>query len=107
LRLDHERFAELVRKDPNIGISLSASLSRRLRAASQGIKESGAVIQRQLDRQLEPLTAATRIQILQTSLLEVAEPSALRALFGEAAPAIAGHLTPIGWIDGKPLPPLA
>ena len=52
LRLDKDRFSELVRRDPSIGLTLSASLSRRLRAASQSITESDAAIRRQVARQL-------------------------------------------------------
>ncbi len=107
LRLDHERFQELVRRDPGIGLALSASLSRRLRTASQSIKESDAVVRRQLDRQLAQAPAALRPQLLQASLLEVADAAALPALFGADAGNISAQLASLGWVNGTPPPPVA
>ncbi len=107
LRLDHERFQELVRKDPGIGLALSASLSRRLRTASQNIKESDAAVRRQVDRQLASVPASLRSRILQASLLDESDAAALRALFGDETAEVAEQLTAFGAVKGKLPPPIA
>jgi CRP-like cAMP-binding protein/di/tricarboxylate transporter len=107
LRLDKERFSELVRRDPSIGLALSASLSRRLRSASQNIKESDAIVRRQIERQLAQASAEIRILILQASLLIDADPVAMEALFAADALGVSDQLVALGWLDGKPPPPVA
>jgi CRP-like cAMP-binding protein/di/tricarboxylate transporter len=107
LRLDHERFAELVRRDPSIGLALSASLSRRLGTASQTIRESDAVVRRQVERQLAQAPARIRTQIFQASLLTLADAAAMPVLFGVDAAEISEQLTALGWVNGKPPPPIA
>jgi CRP-like cAMP-binding protein/di/tricarboxylate transporter len=107
LRLDHERFAELVRRDPSIGLALSASLSRRLRTASQSIKEADAAVRGQVERQLAQVPGQIRTQILQASLLNEADATAMQVLFGAAAADISAQLVAFGWVKGKPPPPIA
>jgi CRP-like cAMP-binding protein len=107
LRLDKDRFSELVRRDPSIALTLSASLSRSLRAASQSIKESDAAIHHQVARQLEQVPSQLRTPILQASLLDVADGAAMLALFGADAADVSEQLAAFGWVNGEPPPPIA
>ena len=107
LRLDKDRFSELVRRDPSIGLALSASLSRRLRAASQSIKESDAAVRRQVARQLGQVPSQLRTPILRASLLDDADGAAMLALFGADAADISEQLAAFGWVNGMPPPPIA
>ena len=102
LRLDHDRFQELVRKDPSIGLSLSASLSRRLRTASQTITETDAAIRHQIARRTQQTPVEIRTQMLQAGLLMQADAISLHALFADDGPAISERLTALGWVNGAP-----
>ena len=102
LRLDHERFQELVRRDPSIGLALSASLSRRLRMASQTITEADAAVRHQVERLTGQATPELRMQMLQAGLLNQADELSLRALFSTDGPGISGQLATLGWVSGVP-----
>lgn len=101
LRLDHERFAELLRRDPQIGLALSASLSRRLGTASRSIKDSEQLIRERIETQLHALSPEDRNRVLRASALDEASPSDLEVLFGADAPAVAEQLTQLGWRNGR------
>jgi len=107
LRLDKDRFSELVRRDPSIALTLSASLSRSLRAASQNIKESDAAIRHQVARQLGQVPSQLRTPILRASLLDDADGAAMLAVFGADAADISEQLTALGWVNGEPSRPIA
>ena len=97
LRLGHERFAELVRRDPQIGLALSASLSRRLGAASQSIKDSEQLIRDRIENQLERLPAEERSRVLRASILKDASRDNLTILFGADADEATRNLAELGW----------
>ena len=107
LRLDHDRFQELVRRDPSIGLALSASLSRRLRMASQTITEADAAVRQQVERQTGQAPAEIRTQIWQAGLLMEADPVSMRALFAASGLGISEHLAALGWVNGEPSAPAA
>jgi len=101
LRLDQERFTELVRRDPNIGLALSASLSRRLGAASRTIKDSEHLIRDRVERQLDALTAEQRANVLRVSVLDEANEQSLAVLFGADGADVAARLADLGWDEGR------
>lgn len=107
LRLDHDRFQELVRRDPSIGLALSASLSRRLRTASQTITEADAAVRQQVERQTRQAPAAIRTSILQAGLLLQADAVSLRTIFRAGGPRISEQLAALGWVNGEPSAPVA
>ncbi|HVX98742.1 MAG TPA: cyclic nucleotide-binding domain-containing protein, partial [Pseudorhodoplanes sp.] len=102
LRLDHERFTELVRRDPNIGLALSASLSRRLGAASRSIKDSEQFIRDRIDKQIQLLSTSERTNVLRASVLEEASPECLSVLFGSDGPRVRALLAELGWHESRP-----
>jgi DASS family divalent anion:Na+ symporter len=102
LRLDHERFAELVRRDPHIGMALSASLSRRLGAASRSIKDSEHIIRDHVEQTLGRQPPDWRNRILQASILDRADIEALNVMFGGHADGVAKRLAELGWPPGRP-----
>lgn len=102
LRLDHERFTELVRRDPNIGLALSASLSRRLGAASCSIKDSEQFIRDRVEKQIQLLSASERTNVLRASVLEEANPECLSVLFGSDGPRVRALLADLGWHESRP-----
>ncbi|MES1227458.1 MAG: hypothetical protein ABUL72_02240, partial [Armatimonadota bacterium] len=101
LRLDHERFSELVRLDPNIGLALSASLSRRLGVASQNIKDSEHLVRGHVEQQLARLAPHLRTLLLRASILDDANPASLQTLFGADAGAVSAGLAELGWRKGR------
>ncbi len=101
LRLDHERFAELVRNDPNIGLALSASLSRRLGAASRSIKDSEQLIREHVLQRLARCAADERLRVLQASVLASADPDALQIVFGADTARLSDALAELGWQDSQ------
>src|SRR4051794_37171594 len=102
LRLDQERFTETLRRDPSIGLALSASLSRRLHGALRSIKEGDEVVRGQVDRHLARLQSDARDRVLHAALLPEATPSALECLFGPHAPEVSSELAALGWRAEKP-----
>ena len=58
LRLDQERFTDLLRRDPSIGLALSASLSRRLHGALRSIREGDELVRRQTESRLAQMPRA-------------------------------------------------
>jgi DASS family divalent anion:Na+ symporter len=101
LRLDHERFSELLRRDPNIGLALSASLSRRLGVASRSIKDSEQLIRERIDKQLDALSPEERNRVLRASALDQASPEDLEAIFGSDAQNVGTQLAALGWRNGR------
>jgi CRP-like cAMP-binding protein/di/tricarboxylate transporter len=102
LRLDHERFTEVVRRDPSIGLALSAALSRRLHGALRSIKEGDEVVRAQVERHLARLPPDARDRVLHAALLPEATSSALQCLFGAHAPEVSSELAALGWRAEKP-----
>lgn len=102
LRLDHERFSELVRIDPNIGLALSASLSRRLGTASRSIKDSEQVIRDHIAQRLARHTPDERLQLLQSSVLSQISGDGFRTVFGADTDRITAGLADLGWQTTRP-----
>ncbi len=100
LRLDKERFTDLVRQDPTIGLALSASLSRRLGVASRSIKDSEQLVRERVDKQLDALSSEDRNRVLRSGTLDNASTDDLDAIFGADAQTIATQLTELGWRNG-------
>jgi len=52
LELEHDRFVELIRQEPAIGLAIAATLSRRLKAASHEIARTNHVILEAVEQEL-------------------------------------------------------
>jgi len=108
-RLERQRFIDVLRREPGIGLAISATLSRRLRDANQTMTQDKRAISQAVALQLEALDARQRSLVLRASVLEKIRLPALRALFGAQAEEVAGFLSVVG-IDAAgeaaPLPVL-
>ncbi|CAA9301928.1 MAG: hypothetical protein AVDCRST_MAG77-5732 [uncultured Chloroflexi bacterium] len=96
LRLERERFVDLLRREPAIGLAISATLSRRLRDANQAMSQDKQAIVRAVAVQLESLPPGRRAQVLHAAVLEQPSLPGLRALFDGEAEAVAGSLGVLG-----------
>ena len=102
LRLDRDRFVDLLRNDPKIGLALSATLSRRVQHASRSLTEARDALADVVEPYLARLTASSRLKVLQASLLGPGQARSLDVVFGDEADRIKAHLAEIGWNDGPP-----
>src|SRR3954451_24839885 len=102
LRLDRDRFIDLLRSDPKIGLALSATLSRRVRHASRSLTEAREALADVVEPHLALLPPAARRNVLRASLLNPRQPRALDIVFGDEATRIKADLAEIGWQDGPP-----
>ncbi len=107
LRLDQERFTDLLRRDPSIGLALSASLSRRLHGALRSIREGDELVRRQTESRLAQMPPDARERVLEASILPEATPAALECLFGPHGPDLSSRLVELGWRDGRAPEPIA
>ena len=106
LRLERTRFIELLRREPTIGLAISATLSRRLGSANQSIVRGEKLIVESVAQRLDHLPADQRMRVLQASVLERPDGASLEALFGDDSTACATVLTEIGVpLDNTPPPP--
>jgi di/tricarboxylate transporter/CRP-like cAMP-binding protein len=83
LRLDRTRFVELLRREPTIGLSISATLSRRLVQADQRYLRLEKTAVAALDARLGELEPNPRQRVLRASLLDAPTRPAMAALFGD------------------------
>ncbi|MBW8837005.1 MAG: cyclic nucleotide-binding domain-containing protein, partial [Burkholderia sp.] len=107
LRLDQERFTDLLRRDPSIGLALSASLSRRLHGAMRSIREGDELVRRQTEARLARMPPEARERVLEASIMPEATPAALECLFGRDGPDLSSRLAELGWRDGSAPEPIA
>ena len=107
LRLDQERFTDILRRDPSIGLALSASLSRRLHGALRSIREGDELVRRQTESRLAQMPPEARERVLEASILPEATPAALECLFGRDGPDLSSRLAELGWRDGSAPEPIA
>jgi CRP-like cAMP-binding protein/di/tricarboxylate transporter len=104
LRLDRAKFVELLRREPTIGLAISATLSRRLVAADQRYLRAEHLVGAALDHRLAELSDRERGNLLRIGVLEAIGPTTLVALFGDDAAPLADRLTAIA--GGEPSPEL-
>jgi len=100
LELGHERFVELIRQEPAIGLAIAATLSRRLKAASHEVARGSHAIVAAVEQELLRLPPERRARCLQAGVLDDVSPAALRALFGAEAEQVAADLLPLGVAPG-------
>jgi CRP-like cAMP-binding protein len=103
LRLDRDRFIDLIRSDPKIGLALSATLSRRVQHASCSLTEAREALADVVEPHLARLPPDARRNVLQASLLGPNQARSLDVVFGAEAERITAHLTEIGWSIGPAL----
>lgn len=96
LRLERSRFIDLLRGEPGIGLSISATLSRRLKDANVTITADRKIIAHTIEAHLGALLPEDRLRVLQAGVLEQVHLPALRALFDVEAETVAAHLSLIG-----------
>jgi CRP-like cAMP-binding protein/di/tricarboxylate transporter len=106
LRLDRARFVEILRREPLMGLTISATLSRRLVHANQEYLRAEELLEASVDRELDRLPAPARQRVLRATLLDRPTAEALEALFGGDAPDVAAHLAALGFAPGA-APPAA
>src|SRR4051794_93605 len=102
LRLDRDRFVDLLRSDPKIGLALSATLSRRVRHASRSLTEVREALADVVESHLARLSPDSRRRLLQASLLAPGRAPSLDIVFGAEAERIRAQLADVGWKDGPP-----
>jgi CRP-like cAMP-binding protein/di/tricarboxylate transporter len=96
LRLDRERFLELVRQHPETVFAIARTLGRRLEASTRAWLREDAPRLAALEADLAGLAPEHRRALLDASLLDDSSEPALAALDGALAPAIGRHLRRLG-----------
>jgi len=96
LQLPRERFLALVRREPTISLTIAATLSDRLRVANAARAEHAAFVAAAVAETLARLPAERRRAVLDASLLDAIAEAPLRALFGDAAEAVAADCATLG-----------
>ncbi|MDQ3491957.1 MAG: cyclic nucleotide-binding domain-containing protein, partial [Chloroflexota bacterium] len=100
-RLERQRFIDVLRREPGIGLAISATLSRRLRDANQTMTQDKRAISQAVALQLEALDAGQRSLVLRANVLEKIRLPALRALFDSQAETVADCLTLLWRLHGR------
>src|SRR4051794_9079535 len=85
LRLERDRFVDLLRTDPKIGLALSATLSRRVQHASRSLTEAREALAEVVEPHLVRLPPDSRRKVLQASLLGPNQIRLLDIIFGAEA----------------------
>ena len=94
LRLDRERFDELMREQPSSFLAIARVLTRRLATANRIRLAEEQALAVGVASALERLPSARREAVLEASLLE--GPAGLGVLFGDRADAVATDLAALG-----------
>src|SRR5712692_1051513 len=84
LRLDRERFVDLLRVEPAVGLAIAANLGRRLRERDRIHLDDREATARRVDTVLAALGSELRDKVLESSLLVEPGLAGLRAMFGSA-----------------------
>ena len=96
LELAHDRLVALIRQEPAIGMAIAATLSRRLKAASEEVARGSRAIVAAIEQELLRLPPERRAHCLRAGVLDEVSPAALRALFGAEAGQVAADLASLG-----------
>jgi CRP-like cAMP-binding protein/di/tricarboxylate transporter len=90
--LARDRFLELLRREPEIFLSVAVTLSRRLQATNTARLEDEQFIAARLNQALDRLAPDRRADVLEAAILEEPSPRALEGLFGARMDAVARDL---------------
>jgi len=106
LRLERERFLDLVRREPTVAHVIAATLTRRLRSNVKIIVQGEQAIVSTVQQTLSRHDLATQERILRAVLLDDLSPPVLQAVFGDDALPVAAHLTELGIDLAQPSGPV-
>ena len=96
LRLERERFLDLIRHEPTVAHVIAATLTRRLRSNVKVIVQGEQAIVSTVQQTLSRHDRATQERILRAVLLDDLSPLTLQTVFGDDALPVAAHLTELG-----------
>jgi len=106
LRLERERFLELVRQEPTVAHVIAATLTRRLRSNVKVIVQGEQALLSTVQQTLARHDPGTQEQLLRAVLLDDLSLQVLQTVFGEGAITIAAHLTELGVDLAQPAGPV-
>lgn len=106
LRLERDRFLELVRREPTVAQVIAATLTRRLRSNVKVIVQGEQALVSTVQQSLARHDAQARDLILRAALLDDLSPPVLQLVFGDAALPVAAHLTELGVATDQPAGPV-
>ncbi len=107
LRLERERFLELIRQEPTVAHVIAATLTRRLRSNVQVILQSELALASTVQQTVARLTPDMQARVLRAGLLETMSLPVLEVLFPDHAPALATQLAALGIDLAQPSGPVA
>jgi CRP-like cAMP-binding protein/di/tricarboxylate transporter len=76
LRLERDRFLDLVRSEPEVGLAVAGTVSRRLRRTDRAVQDQGQILARLADRASAPVAAVRASEAGGPALLDVVLPPA-------------------------------
>jgi CRP-like cAMP-binding protein/di/tricarboxylate transporter len=106
LRLERERFLDLVRREPTVAHVIAATLTRRLQSNVKVIVQGETALVSTVQQTLSRHDPATQERILRAVLLDDFSPDVLRAVFGDQALPVAAHLGELGVDLAQPSGPV-
>ncbi|HEV7664082.1 MAG TPA: SLC13 family permease [Chloroflexota bacterium] len=101
LRLERQRFTDLLKAEPSIGLAVAITLARRLRDRDRLQLDDQAATAGRVDAVLSMLSPTRRQQVLEASVLKTTHSAALRSLFGLDADEVAAVLTTLSSVPGQ------
>ncbi len=102
LRLERERFLDLLKVEPAIGLAIAANLGRRLRERDRIHLDDREATVQIIETTLATLPANQRDQLLESSVLVEPVPATLRAMFGSAGDQVHEVLQTLSVHAGRP-----
>jgi DASS family divalent anion:Na+ symporter len=96
LRLERERFLDLVRREPTVAHVIAATLTRRLQSNVKVIVQGETALVSTVRQTLSRHDPATQERILRAVLLDDFSPEVLQAVFGDQALPLTAHLGELG-----------
>lgn len=106
LRLDRERFLDLVRREPTVAQVIAATLTRRLRSNVKIIVRGEQALSSTVQQALARLDPGVQERLLQAVLLDDLSPATLQVVFGDEALPLTAHLTELGLDPAQPSGPV-
>lgn len=106
LRLERERFLDLIRREPTVAHVIATTLTRRLRSNVKVIVQGEQAIVSTVQQTLARHDPVAQEQILRAVLLDDLSPFILQTVFGDDALSLAAHVAELGIDLAQPSGPI-
>ena len=106
LRLERERFLELIRREPSVAHVIASTLTRRLRSNVQVILQGELALASTVQQTVARLDPALQARVLRAVLLDALSLPVLQALFADHAAELSAQLSALGIDLDQPSGPI-